>query len=155
MYYTFIMLKPDALQRGLCERILDYFLEDGMQIAKMDVRLAESGILDQHYEEVFARFDQAFRVKMYAYFENKYVVPMVLASENKGVIQRVRELVGKTDPSQAQKGSVRGDLGTDSFLAADKEGRSCYNLIHASDSPEAAEREIGIWFGQEAAARFQ
>jgi nucleoside-diphosphate kinase len=58
----------------------------------------------------------------------------------------IRQIVGKTDPSKADKGTIRGDFGEDSFEAADKEGRSVYNLIHASGNDEEAALEVNLWF---------
>jgi nucleoside-diphosphate kinase len=73
------------------------------------------------------------------------IVKMVLEGGDDAVAL-IRQIVGKTDPSKADKGTIRGDFGEDSFEAADKEGRSVYNLIHASGNDEEAAVEIKLWF---------
>ena len=74
------------------------------------------------------------------------VVAMILEGEN--AIKRAREITGYTDPSAADKGTIRGDLGEDTILAANKERRPVKNLIHASGNPEEAKAEIKLWFGK-------
>jgi nucleoside-diphosphate kinase len=73
------------------------------------------------------------------------IVKMVLEGGDDAVAL-IRQIVGKTDPSKADKGTIRGDFGEDSFEAADKEGRSVYNLIHASGNDEEAAVEVKLWF---------
>lgn len=153
--YSFILLKPDAVKRELTEQVMEYFFQKGIQIVRMNVKKATEELMAAHYEEVFSRFDETFRERMYEYFVGNTVVPMVLWKEGTELVPYVREIVGATEPVSAKKGTIRGELGTDSYAAADREGRTCYNLIHASDSKEAVSREIGIWFGQEAANRYQ
>ena len=72
------------------------------------------------------------------------VVKLILEGED--AVARVRTIVGKTDPAQSPKGSIRGDLGIDSFEEANKSGRTVYNLVHASGTDEEAKREIDLWF---------
>jgi nucleoside-diphosphate kinase len=80
------------------------------------------------------------------YLADKQVVAMVL--EGKDAVSRVRQIVGTTDPSKAEKGTIRGDLGDDSRERADIEHRSIYNLIHASGTKDEAATEIRLWFGK-------
>ena len=73
------------------------------------------------------------------------IVVMVLEGED--AVTVARKVTGFTDPSTAEEGTIRGDLGTDNILDANREGRPVYNLIHASGSPEEAAHEIKLWFG--------
>lgn len=75
------------------------------------------------------------------------IVVMVLEGEDGVAV--ARKVAGFTDPSTAESGTIRGDLGTDNILDANKEGRPVYNLIHASGSPEEAQKEINLWFGNQ------
>ena len=74
------------------------------------------------------------------------IVKMVLESEGPDTVAVIRDIVGKTDPAKSPEGSIRGDLGEDSFAKADEAGRAVYNLIHASGNDEEAEAEIKLWF---------
>ena len=74
------------------------------------------------------------------------IVKMVLESDGDDTVALVREIVGKTDPAKSPEGSIRGDLGEDSFAKADEEGRSVQNLIHASGNNEEAATELTLWF---------
>jgi len=71
---------------------------------------------------------------------------LAIIFEGEDAIKSVRAIVGYTDPTKAEKGTIRGDLGSDSIEKANKEMRKVENLIHASDSPESSEREIAVWF---------
>lgn len=73
------------------------------------------------------------------------IVKMILEGED--AIANVRKITGYTDPAKADPGTIRGDLGEDSILKANGEGRPVYNLVHASGTPEEAEKEINLWFG--------
>ena len=79
---------------------------------------------------------------------------MIVRSKHDSIISDIRQIVGATDPSKAEKGTIRGDLGDDSFERCANENRSCYNLIHASDSLETAKKETTVWFGKEVAQQY-
>ena len=70
------------------------------------------------------------------------------------LFRSIRKVVGATNPAEADKGTIRGDFGTDSFEKSAAENRGCHNLIHASDSSEAVHREIALWFGEEYAEKY-
>ena len=88
-----------------------------------------------------------FKRKMLDYFNDKYVLPMVVRGESPDLVADIRRIVGATNPANADKGTIRGDLGCDSYEKCNRENRSCQNLIHASDSAENARIETALWFG--------
>ena len=154
MHYSFIMLKPDALERGLVEEIMDYLRRGGVEIERLGCTKAGEELLSKHYAQVFAELGPDFKRKMLDYFNDKYVLPMVVRGESPDLVADIRWFVGATNPANADKGTIRGDLGCDSYEKCNRENRSCQNLIHASDSAENARIETALWFGGEVAARY-
>ena len=154
MYYSFIMLKPDALHRELVEEIMQYFHREGIEIERLGFKKADETLIDTHYAHVIQKYGDVFRTRMLNYFNGQYTIPMILRSDKDTLIADIRRIVGATDPSQADAGTIRGDLGDDSFERCAGENRSCYNLIHASDSPDAAREETSVWFGPDVAAEY-
>jgi len=145
MGITFVMLKPDAVQRGLGYDIMQYFKKNGISIECFDVQIATEDKIRRHYEEVIAKYGEEFAQHMLDMFLNKTVVPIILSGGD-DIIAQVRRIVGATEPAKAEKGTIRCDLGLgDSYARSVAEGRVVRNLIHASDSPEAVKREISIW----------
>lgn len=154
MYYSFIMLKPDALERGLVEEIMDYLRRGGVEIERLGCTKAGEELLSRHYAQVFAELGPDFKRKMLDYFRDKFVLPMVVRGESPDLVADIRRIVGATNPAKADRGTIRGDLGCDSYEKCGRENRSCQNLIHASDSAENARIETALWFGGEVAARY-
>ena len=154
MHYSFIMLKPDALERGLVEEIMDYLRRGGVDIERLGCTKAGEELLSKHYAQVFAELGPDFKRKMLDYFNDKYVLPMVVRGESPDLVADIRRIVGAPNPANADKGTIRGDLGCDSYEKCGRENRSCQNLIHASDSAENARIETALWFGGEVAARY-
>ena len=145
MEKTFVMLKPDAVDRQLGYDIMQYFLEKGIKIDCFDIQIATEEKVRAHYSEVIQKYGEDFAVKMLNMFQGKTVVPIVLWGEG-NVIEQVRHIVGATEPAKAAIGTIRGDFGQgDSYAKSVPEGRVVRNLIHASDSIEAVKREISIW----------
>lgn len=142
---TFVLLKPDAVERSLVRKIVSYFPESNICPELFDLQIATAEKITAHYAEHIEKFGIEFELKTRAMFEGKMVVPIVLLGDG-NVIPKVREIVGATEPAKAGSGTIRGDLGADdSYEKANSEHRLVANLIHASDSKEAVRREIGIW----------
>ncbi|MBI2583303.1 MAG: nucleoside-diphosphate kinase [Candidatus Aenigmarchaeota archaeon] len=161
---TLVIIKPDGVERNLIGKIIDYYERGGLKITAMKMVRADKALVGRHYPEddeymttLGKKSEKAGeKIKDYkamgrkivgwlrTYITRGPVVAMVLEGTN--AIQRVREITGYTDPSAAEKGTIRGDLGNDSILKANKERRSAENLIHASGNREEAEREIKLWF---------
>ena len=128
---TFVMVKPDGVQRGLVGEIVSRLEKKGLKlVAARFEKLPESRVSDQYKEHLTKPFFPSLKV----YIMGGPVFLMVW--EGRNVVSIVRKVIGATNPQEAAPGTIRGDFGIDI-------GR---NVIHASDSPESAAREIGIHF---------
>lgn len=133
MEQTFVMVKPDGVQRGLVGEIIVRLERRGYRLiaAKMTRMTEELGA--EHYAE---HVGKPFFPSVISFMTSGPVVAMVW--EGSGVIQGVRSMMGATDPAQAAPGTIRGDLAL--YVGM--------NLVHGSDSEESARREIALWFGE-------
>jgi nucleoside-diphosphate kinase len=135
---TLVILKPDAVQRGLTGEIIGRLEQRGLKIVGLDMRVIDREVAGRHYAE---HEGKPFYAGLIDYITSGPVVVMVLEGPN--AVAVTRSTMGKTNPVDAGPGTIRGDLGL-------MTGR---NLIHGSDAPESAEREIGLFFaGQEVAS---
>ena len=128
---TFIILKPDAVQRGLTGEILARFERKGLKIVGMKFMVASEAAAKQHYVEHAAK---PFYGSLVSFITSSPLVALVLEGDE--AITVARTLIGATDGRKAAPGTIRGDFGC---------SRS-NNLVHGSDSPESAVRELAIWF---------
>lgn len=129
---TLVLLKPDAVRRGLVGEIIGRFeRKAGWSIPALEMRTLDRSILEQHYAEHVGR---PFYEPLVGFMSGGPVVALVVEGER--VIEGVRQLAGPTDPIAAAPGSIRGDFGT---IVRE-------NLIHASDSEESAQRELKLFF---------
>ncbi len=131
MERTLIILKPDAIQRSLCGQILGRFEAKGLKIVGMKFTVLPDETVKTHYE---AHADKPFYGDLVGFMTSGPVV--VLALEGNEAIQVCRNMMGATFGFKADPGTIRGDFGISSQ----------FNLVHGSDSPEAAERELGLFF---------
>ena len=132
---TLVLVKPDGVRRGLIGEILRRIETKGYALAALELRTATREQLAQHYAE---HEGKPFYEPLVEFMLSGPVAAMVVEGER--VIEGFRSLAGATDPTVAAPGTIRGDLGRDWGLAVQQ------NLVHGSDAPEAAAREIGIWF---------
>jgi nucleoside-diphosphate kinase len=132
METTLIILKPDAVQRGMMGRILTRFEEKGLQIAGAKLMKISPELAAKHYE---AHKERGFYKGLVAFMTSSPV--LVLAVRGNGAITIARNMMGATFGSKAAPGTIRGDFGVS----------NSFNLIHGSDSPEAAARELALFFG--------
>ena len=130
---TLVLLKPDVLQRGLAGRIIARLEDRGLKLVGMKLMRMDMDLARTHYT---AHVDKPFFVGLAAFMTSRPIIAMAL--EGKNAVQLVRQAVGATDPQKADAGTIRGDFGMDI-------GR---NLVHGADSPEAAERELAIFFAE-------
>lgn len=129
---TLALIKPDGVQRGLIGEIIARIERKGLTIAAMDLRNVDTGLAGQHYAE---HADKPFFTSLVEFITGGPLVAMVLEGER--AIAGFRQLAGGTDPvEKAAPGSIRGD-----FALVTQ-----FNLVHGSDSPESAAREIALWF---------
>lgn len=149
MERTLIILKPDALQRGIVGEIITRFERVGLKIVATKMISPDQEHYYYHYETigkmVSRRGKQAFDVTL-DLMTSGPVIAVVL--EGVEAVAQVRKMVGTTEPKGALPGTVRGDYAHVSFGFADVEGVGIPNLIHASGDPEEAEKEINHWFSE-------
>jgi nucleoside-diphosphate kinase len=128
---TLVLLKPDAVRRGLVGELIGRFEAKGLVLVSMELRTIDAALADQHYAE---HVDRDFYPPLREFVTSGPLVAAVLEGDE--AVDVVRALNGATDGRKAAPGTIRGDLSL-----SNRE-----NLVHGSDSPESAEREIGLWF---------
>ncbi|MBS4173277.1 nucleoside-diphosphate kinase [Bacillus sp. FJAT-49736] len=134
MEKTFLMVKPDGVQRQLIGEIVSRFEKKGFQLVGAKLMQISTELAQKHYGE---HKERPFFGELVDFITSGPVFAMVWEGEN--VISTARQMMGSTNPKDAQPGTIRGDFAT-------TVGK---NIIHGSDSPESAEREIGLFFKQE------
>lgn len=134
MERTLIILKPDAVQRGVCGEILARFEKKGLQIVAMKLMRIPQALVETHYEP---HRGKPFYAGLVKYMTSSPVI--VLALEGKDAIAIARKMMGATFGSKAEPGTIRGDYAVS----------NTFNLVHGSDSPESAQRELGLFFRPE------
>ena len=145
---TLVILKPDALDRGIMGEILTRFERVGAKFVGMKMLVSDKDTAEKHYTEDLARRrGEKVRNMMIEMLMSGSVIAVAL--EGIDVVEVVRKMVGATEPKAAAPGTIRGDYAHVSFRYADEEGIGIFNLIHASSSPEDAEVEIAVWFRPE------
>lgn len=163
---TLVIIKPDGVAGGFTDEIIRRYSAAGLRVIKRKDIIAPLEIVEKHYpmdadylkaigektiaagQAVTSAEDQGRKVVTWLrkFITSGPVVVLLLEGEDAVVV--ARKVTGFTDPSTAEKGTIRGDLGTDNILTANREERPVYNLIHASGSGEEAKKEIDLWFGQ-------
>ncbi|TDC75770.1 nucleoside-diphosphate kinase [Micromonospora sp. KC606] len=128
---TLVLIKPDAVRRGLVGEITSRFERKGLRIDAMQTRTLDGDFADQHYAE---HVDKPFYPPLKAFMTGGPLVALVLSGDQ--VIEVVRGMIGATDGRRAAAGTIRGDLSL-----SNRE-----NLVHASDSVDSAKRELALWF---------
>ena len=132
---SLVIIKPDGYRRGLTGEVLRRIEAKGYTIAKLQVTEATRDQLDAHYAE---HEGKPFYEPLLEFMSSGPVTAAVI--EGQGCIPGFRSLAGATDPTAAAPGTIRGDLGRDWGVKVQQ------NIVHGSDSPDSAAREIGIWF---------
>ena len=129
--HTFIMVKPDGVERGLVGEVIARFARKGFKLERMRMLTPSSEIATEHYAE---HVDKPFFGDLLEFITRGPVVAMEWSGEE--AVASARNIMGATNPANAVPGSIRGDLA--SLLTE--------NIVHGSDSTESAERELSIWF---------
>jgi len=140
MERTFLAVKPDGVQRGLVGNIIGRFEAKGFQLVALKLIMVSRELAEKHYGE---HRERPFFPGLVEFITSGPVVAMVW--EGKGVVASARKIIGITNPLNADNGTIRGEFGIDI-------GR---NIIHGSDAPETAEREISLWFGADEITSWQ
>ena len=174
---SLIVLKPDTVQRSLVGEIIKRIEQTGLKLTAMKMLVPERDQLVQHYnkDEVWFKEKGANIVRdleaqgrpiekeaieygrdiiemMVVYMQKAPVVAFV--AEGNQAVAVVKKLVGSTEPTTSDVGTIRGDFTIDSYSHSAFEDRGVRNLVHCSDSPEEAEREIALWFTDEEIMRY-
>ena len=134
METTLVLLKPDAVQRGLVGEVISRLEKTGLKIVGAKLMQVSEDLANRHYAE---HVGKPFFDGLAAFITSGPTVAMALAGDNAVAI--VRKTMGATNPAESAPGSIRGDFGVDI-------GR---NLVHGSDSPESAARELSLFFSDE------
>jgi nucleoside-diphosphate kinase len=172
---SFVMIKPDGVKRGLTDEIIKRLTDAGLTIEVRKDMQPTRDLAYLHYADsddwyssvgtktiasykkqgllitdVFADEDpivvgKQIREWLASYLASGPVVAMVISGPS-GTVQKIRDLAGATSPEYAEKGTIRGDYGEDTYYKANSSGRALENLMHASESVAEAEREIKLWF---------
>ena len=165
MERSLVIIKPDGVEKNLIGEIIKRYEKNDLKITTLKMVNASEGLIGKHYpeEEKYLRhigenaishgepvsdtieYGRKIVHRLKKYLTRAPIVKMIIEGEN--AIAKIRKINGVTDPSKAEKGTIRGDLGTDAISRANKETRATENLVHASGNTEEAEREIEIWFG--------
>lgn len=153
--YALIIMKPDALKAELVENIIRRFIQSDYKIEMVGYKQVTSELILNHYAEVIQKLGDWFRDIVIKDFVGCGMIPVILSQEGENAIANARELTGATDPAAAAPGTIRGDFSKDSMEAANRENRSCYNLVHCSDSKKSFMAELKLWFDPEIARMFQ
>lgn len=133
---SLVLIKPDGVARNLTGEILSRIEAKGYQLVDIKLIEPERSLLAAHYAE---HEGKPFYEPLLEFMESGPIVAIRIAGNR--VIEGFRSLAGTTDPTTAAPGTIRGDLGRDWGLKVQQ------NLVHGSDSPESAQRELSIWFG--------
>ena len=131
MERTLVLVKPDGVQRGLVGEVISRLERRGLKLAALKLMLVDDALARRHYSE---HLERPFFPGLAAFITSSPLVAMVWEADN--AVSIVRQTMGETNPVNSPAGTIRGDLGIDI-------GR---NLVHGSDGPESAEREIGLFF---------
>lgn len=134
MERTFIMIKPDGVERRLIGKIISRIENKGFNITKAKLFMPSVELVEKHYTE---HYGKDFYNELVSFISGGTVMAMIVEGEN--CIQVMRLLIGDKNPVNATPGSIRGDHASS----------TTYNIIHGSDSSDTAKREIALWFGGE------
>ena len=134
MERTYLMIKPDGVQRGICGEIVSRFEKKGLKLVAMKLMVIPKEVAENHYGE---HKERPFFPSLINYITSGPVLAMVWEGES--AVSVSRNMMGKTNPKESAPGTIRGDYGMQTGM----------NIIHGSDSVESAEREISIFFRPE------
>jgi len=170
---TFVIIKPDGVQRSLMGEIIKRFERVGLKLIGLKFEVPDADMIEQHYT-LDPQWKQNVGEKAIEAYEKKGMKPPVddpikvgdivieslkkymtsgpvvmMAWQGAHSVELVRKLVGGTEPRSSDVGTIRGDFVLDSYMIADNDGRAVRNLIHASGSVEEAKQELAHWFGDD------
>ena len=133
MERSLVLIKPDAIQRGLAGEIISRLERRGLKIVAMKMLQMDKALAQRHYA---IHKDKPFFVELVDFITSSPIIAIVVQGRN--AVALIRQMVGETDPAKASPGSIRGDFGIN----------VTHNLIHGSDSQENASKEISLFFSE-------
>lgn len=139
MERTFVAIKPDGVQRGLIGDVISRLERRGLKLVAIRLMQVDEDLASRHYAE---HVDRPFFGSLVSFITSGPIVAMIWEANN--AVALARQTMGATNPGEASPGTIRGDFGVDI-------GR---NIVHGSDSLESAEREIGLFFGEDGALEY-
>jgi len=134
MERSLVLVKPDAVQRALTGQIISRLEKKGLKIVAMKMLHMDKSLAQRHYA---IHKGKAFFDDLVSFITSSPIIAIVFQGDN--AVQIIRQLIGETDPAKAPGGTIRGDFGIDVG----------HNLVHGSDSPENASKEIGLFFSKQ------
>jgi len=141
---SLVLLKPDAVKRGLIGKILSRFEDTGFKIVGSKMVWVSEEFGKKHYYDLGERKGEKVLNRMLKFMTSGPVI--VFCIEGVNAVENIRKMVGGTEPKSAQPGTIRGDFSHVSFAHADQANKAIENLIHASGNVEEAKIEINLWF---------
>jgi len=141
---TLIIMKPDAVRRGVSAEILTRFEKAGLKIVGMKMVWIDKDFSKKHYSD---HVEKSFYKSLEDFMTEGPVIAVVL--EGVEAVEVVRKMCGETEPKTAAPGTIRGDYTHHSYALSDKKGKAVKNVIHASGDVKDAEKEVKLWFKDE------
>ncbi len=144
---SLVLLKPDAVQRGLMGKVLSRFEDAGFKMIGMKMVWIDEDFGKKHYADLGERRGEKVLQVMLKFMTEGPVLAVCIEGVN--AVENVRKMVGGTEPKSALPGTIRGDFAHISFAHADDQDKAVPNLIHASGNVEEAKTEVALWFKDE------
>lgn len=142
---TLVLLKPDAVARGLAGRVLARFEDAALKIVGVKMRRLDAEFTRKHYFDLEERLGAEIYNSTATFMQGGPVIAVAL--EGVDAVAKVRKLIGSTYPDQAAPGTVRGDFAHQTKASSEASGKAVMNLVHASGNSQEAKYEVELWFG--------
>lgn len=144
---TLVLLKPDAVSRGLAGRIIARFEDAALKVVGVKMKLMDAEFARKHYFDLEERAGKEIYDCTAGFMQTGPVIAFAL--EGVDAVKKVRAIIGPTFPDQAAPGTVRGDFAHQTKASSEVSGKAVMNLVHASGNSEEAKYEVDLWFGAE------
>ncbi|ANW20136.1 nucleoside-diphosphate kinase [Streptomyces clavuligerus] len=144
---TLVLIKPDALLRGLAGRVLTRFEEAALKVVGVKMRTMDDAFIRRHYFDLEDRLGPAVYNRSAAFMKQSPIIAFVL--EGYDAVATVRKLIGASCPNEAAPGTIRGDFSHFSSAASSATGKGMANVVHASANRREAAYEVELWFAPE------
>jgi nucleoside-diphosphate kinase len=141
---TLVLLKPDAVARGLAGRITTRFEDAALKIVGVTMKHLDAEFTRRHYFDLEERLGAEIYNTTASFMQTGPVIAFAL--EGVDAVAKVRKIIGSTYPDQAAPGTVRGDFAHQTRASSEVSGKAVMNLVHASGNSEEAKYEVGLWF---------